>query len=192
MEQAQTKLSSDDWLEAALDALYDNGAADVKVERLARRLGVTKGSFYWHFRDQRQLYEEMIAHWKSQQLVVIGVLQDSSIDAPDKLEILYRHIASKNARHDVAMRVWARTDPAAKAAVAFLDRSRIKTVAAIYEGLGASRELAEFCAHAVYNFQIGDQFVLDKRNAAAKAQRFEQLKELLSAYIAEQDQGAGR
>src|ERR671934_2749006 len=61
---AKPRLSRERWIEAALDALADGGVAAVAVEPLAVRLGVTKGSFYWHFRDRDQLLAAALKEWE--------------------------------------------------------------------------------------------------------------------------------
>ena len=58
-------LTRDDWISAAWDMLGENGLDGVRVEPLARRLGVTKGSFYWHFKDRHQLMEALLDRWFS-------------------------------------------------------------------------------------------------------------------------------
>ena len=58
-------LTRDDWISAAWDMLGENGLDGVRVEPLARRLGVTKGSFYWHFKDPQQLMEALLDRWFS-------------------------------------------------------------------------------------------------------------------------------
>lgn len=57
-------LTRADWIGAALDALARDGLRAVAVEPLAERLGATKGSFYWHFRDRSALLEAAVAHWE--------------------------------------------------------------------------------------------------------------------------------
>lgn len=57
-------LSREDWIRAALVAIAERGSAEVIVERLASRLGATKGSFYWHFRDRGELVTEALALWE--------------------------------------------------------------------------------------------------------------------------------
>jgi AcrR family transcriptional regulator len=58
------RLSREDWIGAALQALADDGPSGVAVERLAARLGTTKGSFYWHFKDREELISEALATWE--------------------------------------------------------------------------------------------------------------------------------
>jgi AcrR family transcriptional regulator len=61
---AKTQLGKEEWVEAALAAWLGGSLADVAVESLARTLGVTKGSFYWHFRDREELIETVLAAWE--------------------------------------------------------------------------------------------------------------------------------
>src|ERR671922_6013 len=61
---ATSHLSRERWIAAALDALADGGMAAVAVEPLAARLGVTKGSFYWHFRDRDELLTAALQEWE--------------------------------------------------------------------------------------------------------------------------------
>ena len=58
-------LTRDDWISGAWDMLGENGLDGVRVEPLARRLGVTKGSFYWHFKDRQQLMDALLDRWFS-------------------------------------------------------------------------------------------------------------------------------
>src|SRR5690606_21017046 len=61
----RARLSADDWAEAALDLIAEQGVAAVAVEPLARRLGVTKGSFYWHFPSRDALLQAALERWEA-------------------------------------------------------------------------------------------------------------------------------
>src|SRR3546814_2778554 len=72
------RLSAEDWAQAALDLIAENGVAAVAVEPLARRLGVTKGSFYWHFPSRDALLQAALERWESvEQEAVFGTLERS-------------------------------------------------------------------------------------------------------------------
>src|SRR5438477_7765626 len=74
---SETRLSAQDWETAALEALADGGVAGVAVEPLARRLGVTKGSFYWHYADREALLAAALSRWeKSHTESIIAALAD--------------------------------------------------------------------------------------------------------------------
>jgi AcrR family transcriptional regulator len=82
-------LTRADWIEAALDALGRDGLRAVAVEPLAERLGATKGSFYWHFRDRNALLEAAVAQWEQA--------------ATDELIARLEHIPDSSARHRAAV-----------------------------------------------------------------------------------------
>ncbi|HWP06325.1 MAG TPA: TetR/AcrR family transcriptional regulator [Polyangiaceae bacterium] len=71
---AKPRLSRTDWIHGAYEALGDRGISAITVDALAQRLGVTKGSFYWHFRDSEDLLGAVVAHWE--ELAVDRVLGD--------------------------------------------------------------------------------------------------------------------
>lgn len=64
-------LSREDWLLAGLRALASGGPEAIKAERLARGLGTTKGSFYWHFKDVPAFRAAMLDHWRNRALTSI-------------------------------------------------------------------------------------------------------------------------
>ena len=63
--ERQGRLTADDWAQAALDLISEQGVAAVAVEPLARRLGVTKGSFYWHFPSRDALLQAALERWEA-------------------------------------------------------------------------------------------------------------------------------
>ena len=67
-------LDRDAWLRKALDVLFANGISQIKVEVLARKLKLTKGSFYWHFKNRDELLRSMVDWWRDQQLSFIARL----------------------------------------------------------------------------------------------------------------------
>lgn len=78
----------DTWTQAALAALRDGGPAAIRVEAIARTLGVSKGSFYWHFADRKALVEAAIAQWEAQSTAAIIAESERGATADDKLRRL--------------------------------------------------------------------------------------------------------
>jgi AcrR family transcriptional regulator len=151
----EARLSAADWESAALDALAEDGLAGVAIEPIARRLGVTKGSFYWHFADRDALVAAALAHWeKSYTENVI----DALADVPDPRERLARligrglvggrsdriHIALGTAKHPVARKMLAR-----------VTRRRLMYLEACYVELGQPRREAKRSALLAYSAYLG-------------------------------------
>jgi AcrR family transcriptional regulator len=76
------RLTRDDWITAALAAIADGGLAAVGVEPLAARLGATKGSFYWHFKNRDALLEAAIRRWEKETTTDVAAQVTAARDAP--------------------------------------------------------------------------------------------------------------
>jgi AcrR family transcriptional regulator len=111
----ENRLSDDEWVVCALDALKRDGVVGVRVERLARELGVTKGSFCHHFRDRPELLRQMLRYWTEELTMrAIEIVGDVGGDASDKLLTLMRLIADQGMnRFETAIRAWTSFDPIA-------------------------------------------------------------------------------
>ena len=98
MEMAARRLSGNvtpsDWSDAALRALRAGGPSAVRVEAIARTLGVSKGSFYWHFTDRRELLEMAIAAWEAESTEAIIAESERGEGAADKLRRLVTRVVS--------------------------------------------------------------------------------------------------
>ena len=94
-----TRLSAEDWALAALDVIAEQGLAAVAVEPLARRLGVTKGSFYWHFPSREALLVAALERWEAmEQETVFGKLEAIS-DPRARLKALFALVAHELKPH---------------------------------------------------------------------------------------------
>ena len=84
------RLTAADWTEAALEALAQGGLAAVAVEPLAKTLGTTKGSFYWHFADRNALLEATLGLWERRDTDRVIAAVDETTDAVTRLRHLLR------------------------------------------------------------------------------------------------------
>lgn len=89
MDMPQVKVTREDWLLAALAALAETGVGGVAVDPLARRLGVTRGSFYWHFKDRAALLEESLSLWEEQSTLAFIADLAGIEDPRTRLEALF-------------------------------------------------------------------------------------------------------
>jgi AcrR family transcriptional regulator len=156
------------WVAAAFDALAEGGIALVRVELLARRLKLTKGSFYWHFADRPALLAAMAAEWRDGRAASIRE-QAGSAELPPaaRLEhLLDLYLGGgnpKGLRIELAMRDWARHDANATKAVASVDAARLEAVGALYEAMGLAPREARARAHLFYAFIFGRSLIVGGR-----------------------------
>lgn len=148
-----------DWIAAAQRTLVDEGIAGLKVDRLAKRLGVTRGGFYHNFKDRDDFFEKIIAHWEA---TCLFLPEDSPPSkAADAIEWLDRVVArliesdGYDFHFDLAVREWARADKRAQWAVERADRERLKTLQKFFEALGYDAAHAAVRARIFYYHQIG-------------------------------------
>ena len=87
--------SSDDWIEAAYRRFNEAGLSAVRVEAIARDLGATKGSFYWHFADRRALVDAVMARWEQTETDRVIELVERADSPEDRLQVLYDAIVER-------------------------------------------------------------------------------------------------
>jgi len=145
-------------MQAGLEALRKGGVAGVRVERLAAELGITKGSFYWHFRDRGELLEALLDFWAREMTEAeferIGEVKGG---LARRLAVLAEDVLEKGmGRYDPAVRAWARTDRKVAAAVAQVDRRRVRALAGLFEDGGFAPGEAATRARLFYTFLLGE------------------------------------
>ena len=153
-------LSQEAWLAAGFEALAAGGVDALRVEPLAERLGVTKGSFYHHFGNRRALHEAMLDAWERRGTTDIIVDVDAVDSTPaDRV----RHLAHRTMRPaptndaiENAIRAWAVTDDVAAAAIARVDERRLAYTAALLRSVGMSPAQARRRARLLYRILIGE------------------------------------
>ena len=106
-------LSREEWLEKALVVVSRAGGAKLRVESLVAAVGVTKGSFYWHFRSRDHFVTELINYWHDRYTLSVVRHFDALDDtAGDKLrQVMEMVFVNRLARHDLAFRSWAIAEP---------------------------------------------------------------------------------
>ncbi|MEM9190736.1 MAG: TetR/AcrR family transcriptional regulator [Myxococcota bacterium] len=168
----------EEWVEAAAIALVEYGIDGIRVERLARDLGVTKGSFYWHFADRRALLQALLDSWAEQgTAAIIQTVEDEGGDAHQRLRRLWE-VASNDGEQafELALRDWARRDEVARHAVRQTDRRRMAYLRTLVGEIVIDPETVEARCLLLYSLLIGDWF-LDIRHPHKTRKRV--LKEAL-------------
>jgi AcrR family transcriptional regulator len=163
------------WIEAGLAALARSGVEGVRVEVLAKNLGVTKGGFYRRFRDRAALLEGILQHWSAGRIAAIE--QQTSLDgasARDRLRALIRLYSERmntaGMAVELAIRQWARSDVAAAVAVAGVDAARLKNVGQLYRATGLLPDEADAQAFLFYCFIFGQSLLFLEKSPRKRAQ----------------------
>ncbi|MBU1187818.1 MAG: TetR/AcrR family transcriptional regulator [Gammaproteobacteria bacterium] len=97
----KSNLSPQDWEQAALEWIAEHGVAALKVEPLARRLGITKGSFYWHFSDREQLLMQSLLRWEHLDRESVARFVEREQPPYDKLADFFRGTSRQHLTHNI-------------------------------------------------------------------------------------------
>jgi AcrR family transcriptional regulator len=126
------------WQEAGLELLHNEGINAVTVDALAEQLGITRGSFYHHFKDKHDLSKEMLDYWKQKWTVEIRDDVDAlGLDGLQSLTALANLIEHrKGAGYDIAVRAWAVHDDEAREIVRETDKIRLDFIRIQFEKIG--------------------------------------------------------
>src|SRR6516165_9237249 len=165
----------DTWVRAGFAELARAGVEGVRVEVLAKNLGVTKGGFYRRFRNRAALLEAMLRDWSSGRIAAIE--QQANLDgetARERLKGLTRlyseRMNTEGMAIELAIRQWARSDEAAAAAVASVDAARLKNVGQLYRASGLDADAADAKAFLFYCFIFGQSLLFLGRGQRERAQ----------------------
>src|SRR5688500_17162179 len=141
-----------------MKALHKGGVDSLRVELLAGDVGITKGSFYHHFRDRGALLDAVIEFWSREmtdaEFERIAALRGG---LAARLVALAEDVLEKGmGRYDPAIRAWARSDRKVAAAVAQVDRRRVRALTELFDEAGFSSSEARIRARTFYTFLLGE------------------------------------
>jgi AcrR family transcriptional regulator len=170
--QEGSKLDSAAWVQEALNVLAASGVDGVRVEIMARTLGVTKGSFYWHFKDRSELLDRVLQEWRRRATLAIIERLENSHESPERrLQRLLRlpleaRGAEAGAEIELSVRLWGRYDERALAVLREIDELRLKYIARLLEELGATKTEANARAILVYSYMRVSRSLISANNKA--------------------------
>ncbi len=136
--KSSKRLNREEWLSRALEILSGEEKAKLRIDLLTKSLGVTKGSFYWHFRDRADFVKSLAEYWaKDSTDQVIEEVNQSQDTASDRLLKLMDFLCRKDfGKYDVSMRAWAAQEPEVARIVKKVDKQRYAFVRSIFVELG--------------------------------------------------------
>jgi len=137
-------LQPEDWIQAAKTRLAREGIDAIRIEVLCRDLGVSKGSFYWHFRDREDLIHALLSHWEKGEEEWLREAQSFERSAAARwARLVERGAQPDRIRFEGAIRAWARQDDRVARRVAVVEKNQREHVAGILRDIGFARPGAE-------------------------------------------------
>ena len=181
------RLTVEDWLQAGYALLAEQGVRALKVESLCRQMGVTRGSFYWHFEDMSSYRAALVESWNTfLERDRQSLAQQSELPPRERLAAMMSTLVSpQHWMLERAMREWARTDPVAAANVREADRLTLRSVTKAFCDFGFSLDDAKLRAQLTFAAGIG---LLHLTGSAAQAQQAAPQERLLELMLADPKQ----
>ncbi|MFA7263638.1 MAG: TetR/AcrR family transcriptional regulator [Caulobacter sp.] len=171
------RLTKADWIRHGLLTLAKHGPAGLKVGPMAEALKVSRGSFYWHFKDIADFRARLLQGWR--EVATDQVIQDlDGTAAPDRFRRLMRRAFGMKLTLERAVRAWAAEDRGVAAAVAAVDARRIGHIAALLAASGVNAERAEQRATFLYWAFLGQGLVSSRRHAALTGDAMDEISGL--------------
>src|SRR3954453_21731771 len=146
--EMKDQLSARDWLDAGLKALARNGFTALKADPLAKAMGVSRGSFYWHFADLGAFHAALLKRWR--EIAAEQIIADVETDSDEPLKALLRRTFGARLELEHAVRNWAAFDAAAQTAVRAIDRRRLDYIEELLRKRGFEAATARARAQILY------------------------------------------
>ncbi len=155
-KESASKLGRQDWLNIGIQALIEKGIEAVRVEPLAKLLNVTRGSFYWHFKNRDDLLEEILNEWEARNTKnIIEQIEGLNSSPNAKLLTLLEIAAKDDNLLEKAIRVWSVNDARAVGAITRIDQQRLDYLQNLFVQLGFSQIDSKVRAQIAYSVRLG-------------------------------------
>ncbi len=179
---APTRTPRSKWIEQGLRALAAGGPDAVRIEPLAQALGVTRGGFYWHFDDRNALLEEMLDRWEQATTEEVAErLEREGGDVRAKLQRLLALTSSSVLLTDLAVRDWARRDPAVAERLRRVDNRRMVHLRTLFGTLCSDADDVEARCLLFFSLLIGNHSIAADHGARSRADVLALILRLLGA-----------
>jgi AcrR family transcriptional regulator len=175
-------LTRQDWIDAALDALAEGDVRAVAVDRLAKRLGATRGSFYWHFTDRAALVTAALEHWEHENTTALIPALETIADPVERLRVLFREVYEKPVDAVEIALACAGDQPLVGPVFARVTKARLDVLRRIFLDLGLPDSDAADRAWLGYALYIGHhQLARADEIKALQPAQLDRLVELLAS-----------
>lgn len=179
MEQATNdsgwRGSHEGWLEAAYEALLESGVELVKILPLAKRLNLSRTSFYWFFRDREELLGALVTRWREKNtgnlVKQCEAYAETLAEAMLNVFDCWVDMALFDAQFEFAVRSWALQSPDILAEVQAADQTRMEAIARMFQRFGHDAGAADVRARTTYLVQIGYISMQSREDIALRMRR---------------------
>jgi AcrR family transcriptional regulator len=155
-KEIASKLGRQDWLAIGIQTLIEKGIEAVRIDPLAKLLNVTRGSFYWHFKNRDDLLEEILREWEARNTQsIIEQIEGLNSSPIAKLLNLLEIAAKDDNLLEKAVRVWSFNDARAAVAITRVDEQRLDYLQNLFLQLGFSEIDSKVRAQIAYSVRLG-------------------------------------
>ena len=181
--------SHEGWLEAAYDSLLESGVDSVKILPLAKRLNLSRTSFYWFFKDREELLGALIARWRDKNTG--NIVKQSEAYAESLAEAMlnvfdcWLNKDLFDSQFEFAVRSWALQSPEILAEVQFADQTRLEALGRMFQRFGYDETAADVRARTTYLVQIG---YISMQSSEELAIRMKRIPEYIEIYTGQAPQ----
>ncbi|MGY3236880.1 AcrR family transcriptional regulator [Bradyrhizobium sp. USDA 4472] len=173
------QLSAEDWIKEGVKALTRSGFTALKADPLAKSMGVSRGSFYWHFADLGAFHAAVLKRWR--EIAAEEIIARVEADSDEPVRALLRRTFGARLDLERAVRNWAAFDPAAQAAVRAIDRRRLDYIEALLATRGVAPAPAQARAQILYWTFLGYALASTPMPAARLQGLLDEIERLVSA-----------
>jgi len=183
--KANSRLGRDDWLSQALDVLSKDGQAGLRIQALCGELGVSRGSFYWHFKDRDDFIHAMLDYWHHEYTMPIpDMVEAAGGTGEEKLRRLLQMVYEiDRTRYDLAIRSWATQDSAVAKAVQRTDRFRLAYIRGLFAEMGFTARELEVRTRTCLSYMTLEKGLFDR---ISQRQRLDLVEDLHQFFVRKQ------
>ena len=172
MKTEVKRLSREEWLRLALEEVSKEGGAKLRIDKLVEGLGVSKGSFYWHFKDREDFVQSLVQFWAEYTTTaVIEIMSQVQGDAQERLLKLMKVIFTQGLdKYELPMRAWAAEEPYVGAVVQEMEARRLAFIGALFAEMGFQGKDLEMRTRLFVCYACGEHVFFTRESPEAQQQ----------------------
>lgn len=163
------KLNKTQWLDHGLETLAQSGFTALKADKLVKTLGVSRGSFYWHFKNLADFHESLLKRWQDVMVHnIIQELESQENSATTKLNQLISLAVTSDQSLEKAIRAWALNNPKVQTIANHIDQQRLEYIQSLLKSIGLNKDAALIRARVIYCGYLGQLMLSDSPSKSQK------------------------